>query len=896
MPKRTSTRTTGVRLHKPQEILAIEKAYNLVFVEEELRDPDRGGLNEISYSFNNKGRVNGLSIYDTEIHDLNPLNTLELEYLNLTRNSITDISPLERQKKLKYLFIGGNKITKFDSLSNLVNLRTLAIWGNQVEDLLVLQNLTKLKNLYCQRTGLADLTFIRNLRNLSELSASENNISDLNILNEDIIINNIDLHKNKIKYISKDVAKKLAWFKSSIGTPGYTINRVRISENPLQFPPSSVIELGAETVESYYKAVEEFGHAPLSEGRIIVIGDGSAGKSSLIERILYNTFELGKSQTNGIKIEKLQINHSDNRPLKFHIWDFGGQEIQHAVHKFFFTEGCLYILVLDNRKEEEPEYWLQQIESLGGGAPVLVIFNKQDDNPTEIADRKFLREKYPNILGFHNISCKTGVGIDLLKGVLIDEAVKLSTVDEQFPQNWFKIKTDVQAFTSGSQHYIDYSTFRQICTTHHEPNDKTQKLLLKYFTTIGAITWFGDTFLNFFHVLSPTWITQGVYKIITAEKTSRLAGQINVSDFEELLLPSNETDYHYSESHYGYILSMMKKFDLCYTPDDEIILIPSAFGKMPKVEYHDFRGSSIRTYIFQFKDYMPIALIHRFIAKKLADVYDGNYWYTGIVIADKKSDSLCMVHADKEAKRIYVRIRGDAPLGMWEHIRREFAAITSSYARIPFDELISLDERSESTVNYEDLVSHLESKKKTYFHPRLQRDFNVGYLLGFFQSKDETIEKIKKGEITINEDTHRNSIPPVYLNIVNNISPNINTNVNMEINIDLHLMAELSSNLKGEANFLIDELKESSSELKDALQKVVEFSNDAKTAKNSNDLKEKGWGRKLKSIVQALKTGKEQLTHIKEGGESLKTIIDQLKELCSHVNFKEVSELISSIF
>ena len=45
-----------------------------------------------------------------------------------------------------------------------------------------------------------------------------------------------------------------------------------------------------------------------------------------------------------------------------------------------YKQGCLYVLVLDNRKEEEPEYWLQQIESLGGKAPVLVVFNKQDEN------------------------------------------------------------------------------------------------------------------------------------------------------------------------------------------------------------------------------------------------------------------------------------------------------------------------------------------------------------------------------------------------------------------------------------------------------------------------------------------------------------------------------------
>jgi len=37
-------------------------------------------------------------------------------------------------------------------------------------------------------------------------------------------------------------------------------------------------------------------------------------------------------QTNGVKLEQLNLQHTeDQRDLIFHVWDFGGQEIQHAV-------------------------------------------------------------------------------------------------------------------------------------------------------------------------------------------------------------------------------------------------------------------------------------------------------------------------------------------------------------------------------------------------------------------------------------------------------------------------------------------------------------------------------------------------------------------------------------
>lgn len=121
---------------------------------------------------------------------------------------------------------------------------------------------------------------------------------------------------------------------------------------------------------------------------------------------------------------------------------------------------------------------------------------------------------------------------------------------------------EIENCTSGEQHYLDFESFRRICEKHNANNENTQKLLLKYFTTIGAVTWFGDTYLNFLHVLSPKWITQGVYKIITSKRTSKLFGIINIRDFKELLEPLSTSDYTYDENHYGYILSMMKKFDL----------------------------------------------------------------------------------------------------------------------------------------------------------------------------------------------------------------------------------------------------------------------------------------------------------------------------------------------
>lgn len=480
---------------KPLEIIQLEKELDIIF-EEDSYLKSRGFINRIAYSLNSDGKVNALSIDRSSITDVSPIkNFKDVEYLSLLYNKIEDISPLFPLPKLEIAYLGGNQIKDITPINGSSRLEKLILYSNPIEDINLLNDLINLQELYCQDLKITNVNFIEKFVNLVE----------------------VDFHDNYIKKIPKPIAERFSWLKGALNI-GLSDNKIGLGSNPLEFPPNSVIAAGNEIVQNYYKTSEEYGHAPLSEGRVIVIGDGSAGKSSLIERILHNNFELGKGQTNGIFIENWKLEHEDGRELIFHIWDFGGQEIQHAVHKFFFTEGCLYVLVLDNRKEEEPEYWLQQIESLGGSAHVLVVFNKQDDNRTPIVDRKFLREKYPNIMGFYDVSCKTGFNIEKFKKDLEEEVVNLRTVNEQFPNNWFTIKKTIEEYTSGEQHYLDYEKYVKICEKNNAASEKTQKLLLKYFTTIGAVTWFGDTYLNFLHVLSPKWITQGVYKIITAKK------------------------------------------------------------------------------------------------------------------------------------------------------------------------------------------------------------------------------------------------------------------------------------------------------------------------------------------------------------------------------------------
>ncbi|RYX92016.1 hypothetical protein EON78_06575 [bacterium] len=339
---------------------------------------------------------------------------------------------------------------------------------------------------------------------------------------------------------------------------------------------------------------------------------------------------------------------------------------------------------------------------------------------------------------------------------------------------------------------------------------------------------------------------------------------------------------------------MMKKFELCDSSDDKNLLIPSAFGKMPKVEYSEYKGDDVRIYILQFRDYMPLALIHRFTAKKISEALDDNFWYTGIVLKDSKSNTLAMVHADREAKRIYVRIKGAEKLGMWEYIRRDLSAIASSYASIPYDELVSLDGNVENNVSYSDLTSYIQSNKAVYYHPKIKRDFNVGYLIGLFESKEGTINKFEANNSEIKIRGERpEQVPNYVIQILNNNTPNITTHI--ETNISINVIQELSSSLKGDLSYLISELNESNNEIIKSLETLINFANESKSTTDINQIRENGWARKIKSALGVLSKYGDEIKKVDDGAGALKSLMNNIKQLSGHFKLNDVIDWINQL-
>ena len=157
---------------------------------------------------------------------------------------------------------------------------------------------------------------------------------------------------------------------------------------------------------NYYFATRGAKGRSLREVKLIVVGRGGAGKTSLIKRLKGEPFDPHEGETHGINIRELELACADG-PVQARVWDFGGQHVLHAMHEFFLTARSLYLLVLgerDDMAERDAAYWLQLIRSYAGPAPVVVALNKSGGRAREM-DRRRLEEKCGPILAWVPTEC-----------------------------------------------------------------------------------------------------------------------------------------------------------------------------------------------------------------------------------------------------------------------------------------------------------------------------------------------------------------------------------------------------------------------------------------------------------------------------------------------------------
>ena len=500
-----------------------------------------------------------------------------------------------------------------------------------------------------------------------------------------------------------------------------------VVSDSLSDPPFEILSHGADAINNYFieRAKQSL---PLNELKVILVGNGGAGKTSLVKRLMGERFDAKEKQTHGINIKKWALHTRDGVEVKLNFWDFGGQQIMHATHQFFLSKRSVYILVLDGRKEEDPEYWLQHINSFGGDSPVFVILNKVDEHPAFGANEKFLREKYKNILGFYRVSCSKQTGIAELIGDMRSHLCDVPMIKTQWPYSWFQVKKELEG--QGTE-FITLDQYRNICGKH-EVLPESQEILVDFLHDLGIVLHFRDIQLLDMHVLDPRWVTEGVYRIINSKKLAEQNGVLKLDALTDVLKFRKSLVFIYPPEKHSFLVDLMVKFEVCYRVGDDSILIPDLLDvQEPQFE---FDHSDSLNFVFEY-DYLPKSVMLRLIVRLHEDINNMERWRTGVVLNSATFSTKALIRADEKEKRIYVTVAGREKRDYFAVIRKTIFDINVSFEKLGFREMVPLSDESGHMVDYADLIGCERNGIDEMFIGRLGRNFNVQTLLNGVEKK-----------------------------------------------------------------------------------------------------------------------------------------------------------------
>lgn len=132
------------------------------------------------------GTAAKIQFLDLDKQGISDLSGLEyftgLERLKLQGNQIQDLKPLQNLTHLTELWLRKNKVSDLTPLQGLTELKTLLLTDNLIEDLEPIEGLNKLQMLDLRDNQIDDLTPLKDLHNLTVLDVSDNGFGDLTAL------------------------------------------------------------------------------------------------------------------------------------------------------------------------------------------------------------------------------------------------------------------------------------------------------------------------------------------------------------------------------------------------------------------------------------------------------------------------------------------------------------------------------------------------------------------------------------------------------------------------------------------------------------------------------------------------------------------------------------------
>ncbi len=164
--------------------------------------------------------------------------------------------------------------------------------------------------------------------------------------------------------------------------------------------------------------------------KLIVVGDPSVGKTSLIRRYANKKFEESYLPTIGADFTIKQIDIKEDNAVKqimLQIWDMGGQRMFERIKEHYMIGANAGLVVFDlTRREtfENVDSWLKDIKSHCGEIPCIILANKFDLSTRIISEDELTAFSSTKAVEIFETSAKTGKNVDNVFGLIAKSCIE----------------------------------------------------------------------------------------------------------------------------------------------------------------------------------------------------------------------------------------------------------------------------------------------------------------------------------------------------------------------------------------------------------------------------------------------------------------------------------------
>ena len=155
--------------------------------------------------------------------------------------------------------------------------------------------------------------------------------------------------------------------------------------------------------------------------KLILIGDGRVGKTSIINKYINNVFNEGEEMTINSSYCERDVLFNDKK-YKFSFWDTAGQEKFNSITPIYYRDAKGVLLVYDISNPhsfERVKKWIDEMKEINNDAVFNIIGNKYDlKEQTKLFKTNFIDDEIAKKLANKNktdlffTSAKTGENIN----------------------------------------------------------------------------------------------------------------------------------------------------------------------------------------------------------------------------------------------------------------------------------------------------------------------------------------------------------------------------------------------------------------------------------------------------------------------------------------------------